>query len=81
MMAEIRLPLCVHGEVSRPEVDIFDREAAFIDEVLNALSDEDRTSLLKSVCKSITIDGSNQVTITTFLPLDESTELDLPSAA
>ena len=52
-----------------------------IDELLSALSDEDRVSLLKSVCKSITIDGSNQVTIITFLPLDESAELDLPSAA
>jgi len=30
-MAEIGLPLCVHGEVTDPEVDIFDREAVFID--------------------------------------------------
>ena len=52
-----------------------------IDEVLSALSDEDRTNLLKSVCKSITIDGSNQVTITTLLPVDESTELELSRAA
>lgn len=36
-MAKIGLPLCVHGEVTRPEVDIFDREAAFIDEVLDPL--------------------------------------------
>ena len=36
-MAEIGLPLCVHGEVTRPEIDIFDREAAFIDEVLDPL--------------------------------------------
>ena len=34
-MAEIGLPLCVHGEVTRPEVDIFDREAVFIEEVLD----------------------------------------------
>ncbi|MFB9149494.1 dihydroorotase [Roseovarius ramblicola] len=34
-MAEIGLPLCVHGEVTDPEVDIFDREAAFIDRVLD----------------------------------------------
>lgn len=33
-MAEIGMPLLVHGEVTDPEVDIFDREAAFIDEVL-----------------------------------------------
>ncbi|MDA8585697.1 dihydroorotase [Rhodobacteraceae bacterium] len=36
-MAEIGLPLCVHGEVTRPEVDIFDREAIFIDEVLDPI--------------------------------------------
>ena len=33
-MAEIGLPLCVHGEVTDPEVDIFDREAVFIERVL-----------------------------------------------
>ena len=37
MMAETGLPLCVHGEVTRPEIDIFDREAVFIDEVLDPL--------------------------------------------
>ena len=36
-MAEIDLPLCVHGEVTDPEVDIFDREAVFIDRVLDPL--------------------------------------------
>ena len=36
-MAEIGLPLCVHGEVTDPEVDIFDREAVFIDRVLAPL--------------------------------------------
>lgn len=36
-MAEIGLPLCVHGEVTRAEVDIFDREAVFIEEVLDPL--------------------------------------------
>jgi len=34
-MAEIGCPLCVHGEVVDPEVDIFDREAVFIDRVLD----------------------------------------------
>ena len=33
-MAEIGLPLCIHGEVTDPSVDIFDREAAFIDRIL-----------------------------------------------
>ena len=36
-MAAIGLPLCVHGEVTDPEVDIFDREAAFIERVLAPL--------------------------------------------
>ncbi len=34
-MADIGLPLCVHGEVTDPSVDIFDREAVFIDRVLD----------------------------------------------
>jgi len=36
-MAEIGLPLCTHGEVTAAEVDIFDREAVFIDTVLDPL--------------------------------------------
>jgi len=36
-MAELGLPLCTHGEVTTPEVDIFDREAVFIDTVLDPL--------------------------------------------
>ncbi|MXQ07714.1 dihydroorotase [Alphaproteobacteria bacterium GH1-50] len=36
-MAEISLPLCVHGEVTRAEIDIFDREAVFIEEVLDPI--------------------------------------------
>ena len=36
-MAEIGLPLCVHGEVTHPEIDIFDREAAFIEQVLDPI--------------------------------------------
>ncbi|MEM8811434.1 MAG: dihydroorotase [Pseudomonadota bacterium] len=34
-MAEVGLPLCVHGEVTNPEIDIFDREAVFIERVLD----------------------------------------------
>jgi dihydroorotase len=34
-MAEIGLPLCLHGEVTDPAIDIFDREAVFIDRVLD----------------------------------------------
>ncbi|ANB34775.1 dihydroorotase [Rhodovulum sulfidophilum] len=36
-MAEIGCPLCVHGEVVDPEIDIFDREAVFIDRVLDPI--------------------------------------------
>ena len=36
-MAEIGLPLLVHGEVTHPDIDIFDREAVFIDRVLAPL--------------------------------------------
>ena len=36
-MAEAGLPLLVHGEVTDPDVDIFDREAVFIDRVLAPL--------------------------------------------
>jgi len=36
-MADIGLPLCVHGEVTDPDIDIFDREAVFIDSVLDPL--------------------------------------------
>jgi dihydroorotase len=33
-MAQLGLPLLVHGEVTAPEIDVFDRENRFIDEVL-----------------------------------------------
>ncbi|SDJ14389.1 dihydroorotase [Salipiger marinus] len=36
-MAEIGMPLCVHGEVVDAEIDIFDREAVFIDRVLDPI--------------------------------------------
>lgn len=36
-MQEIDMPLLVHGEVTDSDIDIFDREAAFIDRVLQPL--------------------------------------------
>ena len=36
-MAEQNLPLLVHGEVTNADVDIFDREAIFIEEILSPL--------------------------------------------
>ena len=34
-LAELGTPLCVHGEVTDADIDIFDREAVFIDRVLD----------------------------------------------
>jgi dihydroorotase len=36
-MEKAGMPLLVHGEVTDPEVDIFDREAVFLDQVLAPL--------------------------------------------
>ena len=36
-MAEIGMPLCMHGEVTDAEIDIFDREAVFIDRILDPI--------------------------------------------
>jgi dihydroorotase len=36
-MQRIGMPLLIHGEVTDPEVDVFDREAVFIDRVLAGL--------------------------------------------
>lgn len=37
-MQEIDMPLLVHGEVTHPDVDVFDKEKAFIDQVLSPLT-------------------------------------------
>src|SRR6516162_7080116 len=36
-MAALGTPLLVHGEVTDPEIDVFDREAVFIDRILDPL--------------------------------------------
>lgn len=51
-MAEHDLPLLVHGEVTDPSVDIFDRERVFIDSVLSPLVG--RVDGLKVVVEHIT---------------------------
>ncbi len=51
-MAKIGLPLCVHGEVTDNDIDIFDREAVFIDRVLDPL--RQRTPGLRVVMEHIT---------------------------
>ena len=51
-MAERGLPLLVHGEVTDPDVDVFDREAVFIDRVLAPLAE--RLPALRIVFEHIT---------------------------
>ncbi len=51
-MAEIGCPLCVHGEVTDADIDIFDREAVFIDRVLDPI--RRRTPGLRVVMEHIT---------------------------
>jgi dihydroorotase len=51
-MAEIGLPLCVHGEVTDPAIDIFDREAVFIERVLAPL--RERLPELRIVMEHVT---------------------------
>lgn len=51
-MAAIGVPLCLHGEVTDSEVDIFDREAVFIDRVLMPL--RQRLPELKIVMEHVT---------------------------
>ena len=36
-MEKIGMVLCVHGEVTDPEIDVFDREAVFIDRILTRI--------------------------------------------
>ena len=40
VLAELDVPMCVHGEVTDADIDIFDREAVFIDRVLQPLRKE-----------------------------------------
>lgn len=51
-MAQIGMPLCVHGEVTHVDIDIFDREAVFIDRVLAPLVE--RLPELKVIFEHIT---------------------------
>ena len=51
-MAEAGMPLLVHGEVTDPDVDVFDREAVFIDRVMIPL--RTRLPQLKVVFEHIT---------------------------
>ena len=59
-MAAEGLPLCIHGEVTDAHIDIFDREAIFIDSILSPL--QKRLPELKVVLEHITTsDGVDYV--------------------
>jgi dihydroorotase len=51
-MAELGLPLLVHGESTDPAIDVFDREQAFVEEVLGPMNE--RFPGLKVVLEHIT---------------------------
>jgi len=51
-MASSGMPLLVHGELPRPEIDVFDREKAFIDAILLPILD--RVPGLKIVLEHVT---------------------------
>lgn len=57
-MAGLGMPLLVHGEVTDPEVDVFDREAVFIDRVLDPL--RRRLPELRIVLEHITTEEAAQ---------------------
>lgn len=57
-MAEQQLPLLLHGEITRSEIDIFDREKYFIDEQLSKLAI--RFPTLKIVLEHITTQDAVQ---------------------
>ncbi len=59
-MAQAGIPLCFHGEVTDPAIDIFDREAVFMDRVLDPI--RRATPGLKVVMEHITTsDGVDYV--------------------
>ena len=53
-MTALGMPLLIHGEVTDPEVDVFDREAVFIERVLDPL--RHRLPELRIVLEHITTD-------------------------
>jgi dihydroorotase len=57
-MAGFGMPLLVHGEVTDPQIDVFDREAVFIDRVLDPL--RRRLPELRIVLEHITTEEAAQ---------------------
>ncbi len=66
-MESIGLPLLVHGEVADPDVDIFDREAVFIDRYLIPLLN--RFPELRVVLEHITTEQAVQFVESSLSPL------------
>jgi len=60
-MAEVSVPLLIHGEVTSPDIDIFDREAVFIEKFLTPLTKKIPT--LKIVLEHITTKQAVQFVI------------------
>lgn len=58
-MAEHGIPLLTHGELTRPDVDVFDREKGFIDEVLVPVLE--RFPKLRIVMEHVTTEDGVQV--------------------
>jgi dihydroorotase len=72
-MQRIGMVLCVHGEVTDPAVDVFDREAVFIERVLGPLTRD--FPQLKTVLEHITteeaaqfVEGSGETIAATITP-------------
>ena len=63
-MAEIGMPLCVHGEVTDSDIDIFDREAVFIDRVLHPIRKKvpDLRVVMEHVTTQDAVDTSATIT-------------------
>src|SRR5215831_20154745 len=60
-MTALGMPLLIHGEVTEPEVDLFDREAEFIDRVLDPI--RRRLPELRIVLEHITTEDAVEYVI------------------
>lgn len=56
-MTELSMPLCIHGEITDPSIDIFDREKVFIDRILKPLIN-DHPNLKVFLIKFIDCNGT-----------------------
>jgi len=62
-MQEFNLPLLIHGEVTSPEVDVFDREARFIEKTLGPMTE--KFPALKIVFEHITTQQGTEFVLET----------------